>query len=167
MEAHNFVILNGHNIHSYSSHDKHYTNINTVRIRYYQHLHLKSTGLKSVQERHRGQPLHTCQEETHAFLRAIPYKPQLTMAPDRFRNAFRIRFRFALPFGTDHTYTCGFSLRDENDSHPLRCNAHGSNYAYHNATLAFVKSLARDAGYHAPKGDFCVRESTSADGVRR
>jgi hypothetical protein len=34
--------------------------------------------------------LHTCQEETHAFLRAIPYKPQLTMAPDRFRNAFRI-----------------------------------------------------------------------------
>jgi hypothetical protein len=31
--------------------------------------------------------LHTCQEETHAFLRAIPYKPQLTMTPDRFRNA--------------------------------------------------------------------------------
>jgi hypothetical protein len=89
------------------------------------------------------------------------------MAPDRFRNAFRIRFRLALPFGTDHTCTCGFSLRDENDSHPLRCNAHGSNYACQNSTLAFVKSLARDAGYHAPKGDFCVRESSpSADGVR-
>jgi hypothetical protein len=52
-------------------------------------------------------------------------------------------------------------------THPLRCNAHGSNYACHNATLAFVKSLARDAGYHAPKGDFCVRESSPcADGVR-
>jgi hypothetical protein len=50
----------------------------------------------------------------------------------------------------------------------LRCNAHGSNYACHNAsTLAFAKSLARDAAYHAPKGDFCVRESSpSADGVR-
>jgi hypothetical protein len=49
----------------------------------------------------------------------------------------------------------------------LRCNAHGSYYACHNATLAFVKSLARDGGYHAPKGDFCVRESSpSADGVR-
>jgi hypothetical protein len=89
------------------------------------------------------------------------------MAPDRFRNAFRIRFRLALPFGTDHTCSCGFSLREENDSHPLRCNAHGSNYACHNATLAFVKSLACDAGYHAPNGDFCVRESSpSADGVR-
>jgi hypothetical protein len=88
-------------------------------------------------------------------------------SPDRFRNAFRIRFRLALPFGTDHTCSCGFSLRDENVSHPLRCNAHGSNYACHNATLAFVKSLARDAGYHAQKGDFCVRESSpSADGVR-
>jgi hypothetical protein len=54
-----------------------------------------------------------------------------------------------------------FSLKDENnDSHPLRCNAHGSNYACHNATLAFVKALARDAGYHAPKCDFCVRESS-------
>jgi hypothetical protein len=109
----------------------------------------------------------TCIDETHAFLRAIPYKPQLTMAPDRFRNAFRIRSRLALPFGTDHTCSCEFSLRDENDSHTLRCNAHCSNYACHNATLAFVKSLARDAGYHAQKGDCCVRESSpSADGVR-
>jgi hypothetical protein len=72
------------------------------------------------------------------------------MAPDRFHNAFRIGFRLASPFGTDHTCTCGFSLRDKIDSHPLRCNAHSSNYK---ATLAFVKSLARDAGYHAPKGD--------------
>jgi hypothetical protein len=30
-----------------------------------------------------------------------------------------------------------------------------------------VKFLARDASYHAPKGDFCVRESSpNADGVR-
>jgi hypothetical protein len=33
MEAHNFVILNGHNIHNYSSHDKDYTNREYVLIR--------------------------------------------------------------------------------------------------------------------------------------
>jgi hypothetical protein len=41
----------------------------------------------------------------------------------------------------------------------------------HNRALQFVKSLARDAGFHAPKGDVCLRESAPgvtglrADGI--
>jgi hypothetical protein len=50
-------------------------------------------------------------------------------------------------------------FRDETDTDPLRCPHNGSNYACHNRALQFVKSLARDAGFHAPKGDVCLRES--------
>jgi hypothetical protein len=57
---------------------------------------------------------------------------------------------------------CGYACRDETDTHPLRCPRYGSNCACHNAALQFVKSLARDAGYHAPKGDVCERETTPA-----
>jgi hypothetical protein len=105
--------------------------------------------------------LHTTQEETYAFLRTIPYKKPLTMNPDRFKTAFNIRFKLSLTFGTNFVCKCGYACRDETDTHPLRCPRYGSNYA-HNTALQFVKSLARDAEYHTPKGDVCERETTPA-----
>jgi hypothetical protein len=111
--------------------------------------------------------LHTTQEETYAFLRTIPYKKPLTMNPDRFKTAFKIRFKLPLTFGTNFVCKCGFKCRDETDTHPLRCPRYGNKYACHNAALQFVKSLARDAGFHAPKGDVCVREaSDTVTGLR-
>jgi hypothetical protein len=115
--------------------------------------------------------LHTTQEESFSFLRTIPYKKHLTMNPDRFKTAFKIRFKLPLTFGANFVCKCGFNCRDETDTHPLRCPRNGSNYACHNRALQFVKSLARDAGFHAPKGDVCLRESAPgviglrADGI--
>ena len=82
--------------------------------------------------------LHTTQEETYAFLRTIPYK--ITMNPDRFKTAFKIRFKLPLTFGTNFVCKCGYACRDETDTHPLRCPRYGSNYACHNAALQFVSS---------------------------
>jgi hypothetical protein len=115
--------------------------------------------------------LHTTQEESFAFLRTIPYKKHLTMNPDRFKTAFKIRFKLPLTFDANFVCKCGFNCRDKTDTHPLRCLRNGSNYACHNRALQFVKSLARDAGFHAPKGDVCLRESAPgviglrADGI--
>jgi hypothetical protein len=126
---------------------------------------------KSVQGRrdYEANLLHTTQEESFAFLRTIPYKKPLTMNPDRFKTAFKIRL--PLTFGANFICKCGFKCRDESDTHPLRCPRNGSNYACHNRALQFVKSLARDAGFHAPKGYVCLRESAPgviglrADGI--
>jgi hypothetical protein len=93
------------------------------------------------------------------------------MNPERFKTAYKIRFKLPLTFGINFTCKCGYLCRDESDSHPLRCPRYGSNYACYNAALQFVKSLARDAGFHAPKGDVCFRESSPgvtglrADGI--
>jgi hypothetical protein len=113
--------------------------------------------------------LHTTQEESFAFLKTIPYKKPLTMNPDRFKTAFKIRL--PLTFGANFICKCGFKCIDESDTHTLRCPRNGSNYACHNRALQFVKSLARDAGFHAPKGHVCLRESAPgviglrADGI--
>jgi hypothetical protein len=50
---------------------------------------------KSVQGRrdYEANLLHTTQEESFAFLRTIPYKKHLVMNPDRFKTAFKIRFK--------------------------------------------------------------------------
>jgi hypothetical protein len=115
--------------------------------------------------------LHTTQEESFAFLRTIPYEKPLTMNPDRFKTAFKIRFELPLTFGANFICKCGFKCRSESDTHPLRWPRNGRNYACHNRALQFVKSLARDAGFHAPKGDVCLRGSAPgvtgfrADGI--
>jgi hypothetical protein len=58
---------------------------------------------KSVQGRrdYEANLLHTTQEESFAFLRIIPYKKPLTMNPDRFKTAFKIRFKLPLTFGAN------------------------------------------------------------------
>jgi hypothetical protein len=119
---------------------------------------------KSVQ----GRRDYEAKEESFAFLRSIPYKKHLVMNPDRFKTAFKIRLKLPLTFGANFVCKCGFNCRDKTDTHPLRCPCNESNYACHNRALQFVKSLARDAGFHAPK---CLRESAPgvtglrADGI--
>jgi hypothetical protein len=116
---------------------------------------------KSIQGRrdYEANLLHTTQEESFAFLRTIPHKKPLTINPDRFKTAFKISFTLPLTFGANFIFKCGFMCRDESDTHLLRCPRNGSNYACHNRAIQFIKSLARDAGFHAPKGDECLRES--------
>jgi hypothetical protein len=90
------------------------------------------------------------------------------MNPDRFKTAFKIRFKLPLTFEAYFICKCGYKCRDESDTHPLRCTRNG---ICHNRALQFLKSLARDAGFHAPKGDVCLRETAPgvtglrADGI--
>jgi hypothetical protein len=89
------------------------------------------------------------------------------MNPDRFRTAFKIRFKWLLTFGANFVCKCGFKCRDESDTHPLNALATGATMQI----LQFVKSLARGAGFYAPKGDVCLRETAPgvtgllADGI--
>jgi hypothetical protein len=55
--------------------------------------------------------LHTTREESYAFLRTIPYKKHLTMNPDRFKNAFKIRFKLPLTFGANFVCKCGLETK--------------------------------------------------------
>jgi hypothetical protein len=50
------------------------------------------------------------------------------MNPDRFKTAFKIRFKLPLTFGANFICKCGFKYRDESDTHPLSCPRNGSNY---------------------------------------
>jgi hypothetical protein len=110
---------------------------------------------KSVQGRrdYEANLLHTTQEESFAFLRTIPYK---------------IRFKLPLTFGANFVCKCGFNCRDETDTHPLRCPR---NVPQPRSAVREVSRTRCWAGFHAPKGDVCLRESAPgvtglrADGI--
>jgi hypothetical protein len=57
------------------------------------------------------------------------------------------------------------------ETNPILTPRNGSTYACHNHALQFIKSLARDAGLHAPKRDVCLSETAPgvsglrADGI--
>jgi hypothetical protein len=85
-----------------------------------------------------------------AFLTAIPSERALTIAPEAFRQAIRIRLGRNTPRSVQ-TCVCGKSNLD--DFHLLTCRSKGLMIRRHDTVVEMVRRVARESGRHVMAGE--------------